>query len=92
MAEHCTLPPEEEQETAPVRRTQRALTQRYDMTTLLAVQKIEEDFVAKAAAFYGCEEDELPYDVDMLGLFNSEPAARREQLVRKLVVLYIVAC
>jgi hypothetical protein len=74
------IPPEED---TPVRRTQRALTQRYDMATLRAVQKIEEEFAAKAGQVLGCDEDEVPFagDMDMLGLFNSEPATRRDTLV-----------
>jgi hypothetical protein len=63
------------------RRATRALTQRYDMNALRAIQKIEETYQKSIAELYGCDEDDVPIEIDTLALFNAKPEARRELLV-----------
>lgn len=63
------------------RRATRALTQRYDMNALRAIQKIEEAYQKAIAELYGCDEDDVPIEIDTLALFNAKPESRRDLLV-----------
>eukprot|EP01038_Epipyxis_sp_PR26KG_P011821 gene11821-15819_t len=54
------------------RRMNRTLTQKYDMHALRALQKVEAEFLTKLAELCGCEEEDVPIDVDLLSLYNSE--------------------
>jgi hypothetical protein len=60
----------------------RTLTQKYDMGALRALQKLETDFLQKLAEIYGCEEDEVPIELDLLHIYNQEESARLAELVR----------
>jgi hypothetical protein len=66
------------------RRATRALTQRYDMNALRAIQNIEENYQKAIAELYGCDEDDVPIEIDTLALFNAKPEARRDILVRSI--------
>lgn len=59
----------------------RTLTQKYDMHALRALQKLEAELLQWLAELYGCEEDGVPVDVDLLEVYNEEPPARAESLV-----------
>lgn len=63
------------------RRTARALTQKYDIQSLRAIQKLEGDFNTVMATKWGCSESDLPVEVDILEIFNAEPETRRATLV-----------
>jgi len=66
------------------KRVNRALTQKYDMHQLRALQKLEEEFMAVICPIYNCDEDTLPVVVDLLKIFNEPAAHRREHLVELL--------
>jgi hypothetical protein len=59
----------------------RALTQKYDMHALRQLQKIEAEFLLHLAELYGCDEDEVPIDVDLLKIYNTEATERETALV-----------
>ena len=59
----------------------RTLTQKYDMGALRALQKIETDFLIELAAVYGCEEDDVPVELDLLHIYNMDEGLRLAQLV-----------
>ncbi len=67
------------------RRATRALTQRYDMAALRAIQKIEGEFLVTLSNLYGVEEDDLPIQVDTLDLYNSDASVRRQRMVCVIV-------
>lgn len=51
------------------------------MGALRAVQKLEEDFGEKLATVYGCEQDDLPFELDLLSLYNIDGEERQAILV-----------
>jgi len=55
----------------------RTLTQKYDMAAVRAIQTIEEKLMASLGAVYGCDADELPVEIDSLGIFHAGEADRR---------------
>jgi hypothetical protein len=62
----------------------RAVTQKYDMKQLHALQEMEEKFIADLCLIYSCEEDDLPVVVDCVEIFN-EPQARRQAHMQELL-------
>ena len=64
------------------RRMNRTLTQKYDMGALRALQKLETEFLLSLAAVYGCEEDDVPIELDLLHVYNMEESLRLGELVR----------
>lgn len=62
----------------------RTLTQKYDMGALRALQKLETDFLAELTKIYGCDEDDLPVELDLLHIYNQEESTRLAALVRVL--------
>lgn len=62
----------------------RTLTQKYDMGALRALQKLETDFLAELTKIYGCEEDDLPVELDLLHIYNQEESTRLAALVSVL--------
>lgn len=74
------------------KRVGRAVTQRYDMASLRVVQGLEGKFNEDVAALYGCDEDELPFDIDTLGIFQSPPGSRRAQLVSEWMCRRFIWC
>ena len=66
------------------KRVNRALTQKYDMHQLRALQKLEEEFMAVVCPIYNCDEDTLPVVVDLLKIFNEPADHRRQHLVELL--------
>ena len=66
------------------KRVNRALTQKYDMHQLRALQKLEEDFMGLICPIYGCDEDTLPVVVDLLKIFNEPSDQRRGHLIELL--------
>mmetsp|Transcript_23059 Transcript_23059/g.51250 ORF Transcript_23059/g.51250 Transcript_23059/m.51250 type:complete len:102 (+) Transcript_23059:73-378(+) len=60
----------------PERRVNRTLTAKYDMGSLRALQKLESDFMISLAGFYGCGEDDVPVELDLLEIYNKDEAAR----------------
>jgi hypothetical protein len=70
----------------------RALTQKYDMKELRALQLIEQTFTKSIMSDYAVEdEDELPFEIDVLELFNEKDNAKRMTiLVGRLAALFSV--
>jgi hypothetical protein len=64
----------------------RTLTAKYDMGSLRALQKLESDFMISLAGFYGCAEDDVPVELDLLEIYNKDEAARPPALVSIFVV------
>ena len=69
---------------ADSKRMNRALTQKYDMHQLRALQKLEEEFMETVCPIYGCDEDTLPVVIDLLKIFNEPASHRRDHLVELL--------
>ncbi len=67
------------------RRINRTLTAKYDMNALRALQKVESVFMQKLSVIYGCDEDEVPVEIDLLGVYNDERSTRLESLVRAFI-------
>lgn len=63
------------------------MTQKYDMGALRALQKLETDFLEKLAAIYGCEEDDVPVELDLLHIYNQEESTRLGALVSSLSLM-----
>lgn len=63
------------------KRMNRALTQKYDMHQLRALQKLEQEFMDVICPIYGCDEDTLPVVVDLLKIFNEPASIRQSHLV-----------
>ncbi len=63
------------------RRTNRALTQRYDLNMLRAIQKLEDQFRVELSAIYDCDPDDIPVDIDTLAVFNLAADQREAFLV-----------
>ena len=56
----------------------RALTQKYDMKELRALQLIEKNFFESIISDYALDdEDELPFEIDVLELFNEKDNTKR---------------
>lgn len=76
------------------RKMNRTLTQKYDMHALRALQKLEAELLQWLAELYGCEEDGVPVEVDLLEVYNLDPPLRAEALVRQTkylsLFLYII--
>ena len=51
------------------------------MGALRALQKLESDFLTELAGVYGCEEDDVPFELDLLQIYNSPEDTRLKQLV-----------
>ena len=54
------------------------------MGALRALQKLESELLVELAPIYGCEEDDVPVELDLLAIFNMEEPKRLGELVRKL--------
>lgn len=76
-------PPMEQQ-----RRVNRTLTAKYDMGSLRQLQKLETDFLASLSSVYGCEEDDVPLELDLLEVYNMEEAVRPAALVSIRIFVY----
>ena len=63
------------------RRINRTLTQKYDMHSLRALQNLEAELMQKLSVVYGCDEEDVPVELDLLKIYNDEPTTRREQIV-----------
>lgn len=68
----------------------RTLTQKYDMASLKALQQLEADFLGMVAPLYGCEEEDVPLEVDFLTIYNGEKDQRESQLVCTVQIMFIV--
>jgi hypothetical protein len=75
----------------------RTLTQKYDMHSLRALQELEADFLKLMAPIYGCEEEDVPLEIDLLTIYNGEKKEWEGKLVRyhplkfyrsKVLILY----
>mmetsp|Transcript_2456 Transcript_2456/g.3849 ORF Transcript_2456/g.3849 Transcript_2456/m.3849 type:complete len:108 (+) Transcript_2456:107-430(+) len=64
------------EEASEKRRINRTLTQRYDMGALRALQTLEGAFLEKLAEVYGCEEDDVPVEIDLLNIYNQDESVR----------------
>ena len=78
---HISQDQDAEEEAVPQRRMVRALTQKYDMNVLRAVQKFEDEFTETLAGFYECEEDDVANQLNMLDIYNADDDASRRILV-----------
>jgi hypothetical protein len=45
------------------------------------LQKLETELMAELAEVYGCDEDEVPVEIDLLRVYNTEQALRKDALV-----------
>jgi hypothetical protein len=61
----------------------RTLTQKYDMHALRILQKLETELMAELAEVYGCDEDEVPVEIDLLRVYNTEHGLRKDALVSR---------
>ncbi len=57
------------------------MTQKYDMHSLRALQNLETSFLEKLSKVYGCDPEDLEVDLDLLRIYNDEPAKRRPSIV-----------
>lgn len=55
------------------------------MNALRAIQKIEEAYQKAIAELYGCDEDDVPIEIDTLALFNAKPESRRDLLTASII-------
>jgi len=63
----------------------RALTQKYDMHQLHALTAMEDKFLQELAKIYNSEDpDDLPVSIDLLKIFNDNPANRAGVLAGEL--------
>lgn len=51
------------------------------MGALRALQKLESDLLTEVAPIYGCDEDEVPVELDLLAVYNMPEEERLGQLV-----------
>jgi len=66
------------------KRMNRALTQKYDMHQLRALQHLEEEFMGLICPIYNCDEDTLPVVVDLLKIFNEPVDQRKGHMIELL--------
>ena len=71
------------------RRINRTLTQKYDMHALRILQKLELEVMQEFAESMGCDEDDVPVDLDLLGIFNSPVNERQDKLVSFLIFRFV---
>ena len=67
----------------------RALTQRYDMGALRALQKLENEYLEKLTALYNCEEDDLPIELDLLAIYNKEDDASKRAALVSIILTFL---
>ena len=60
------------------------------MNALRALQKVESVFMQKLSVIYGCDEDEVPVEIDLLGVYNDERSTRLESLVRAFIWAFML--
>ena len=51
------------------------------MGSLRALQKLETDFLGQLATVYGCDEDDVPIELDLLHIYNMAEGLRLKELV-----------
>ncbi len=51
------------------------------MHSLRALQNLEASFMQKLSVIYGCDEEDVPVELDLLKIYNDEPNTRRPQIV-----------
>jgi hypothetical protein len=51
------------------------------MHSLRALQNLEAELMQKLSVVYGCDEEDVPVELDLLKIYNDEPTTRREQIV-----------
>lgn len=56
------------------------MTQKYDMVSLRALQRLEEDIPEEIASLMGCDADDLDLDLDLIYLYNTEENERKKHL------------
>ena len=62
------------------------LSQRYDMSALRAIQKLDSDIWDALVQLYGVTHpNDVPVDLDITDIFNSAPEDRRELFVSALL-------
>ena len=63
------------------------MTQKYDMHSLRALQNLETSFLEKVSVVYGCDPDDVPFELDLLRVYNDEPHTRRATIVSSVLSL-----
>jgi hypothetical protein len=51
------------------------------MHSLRALQNLEAELMQKLSVVYGCDEEDVPVELDLLKIYNDEPDTRRAQIV-----------
>ncbi len=64
------------------RRIARTLTQKYDMHALRILQKLETELLHELGELYGCDEDDVNVELDLLAVYNADESDRKRRLVR----------
>jgi len=55
---------------------------KYNMQTIRRIKDIEDAKREALGPIYNCDPDELPFDFDLLDIFEEQPENRREILVQ----------
>lgn len=63
----------------------RTLTQKYDMTSLRALQVLESKFLGELAAVYSVPEDDVPVELDLLCIYNMDASLRLKAVVSSVI-------
>jgi hypothetical protein len=58
------------------------------MGALRALQKLESEFLGKLGEVYGCDEDDVPIELDLLHIYNLDEDKRPAALVSIFIIKY----
>jgi hypothetical protein len=58
------------------------------MNALRKLQKLEAEITEQLAGTLGCDEDDLPVEIDLLRVYNCVPEDRKEELVSNFYISY----
>lgn len=60
------------------------MTQKYDMASLRALQRLEEDIPEEIATLMNCDVDDLDFELDLIYVYNTDEKDRRKALEEML--------
>ena len=60
----------------------RQVTEQYSVELMRAVKVIEDKYLAQLSELFGCDEIDVPVEIDCLHLVSLTPSNQRQELVR----------